>query len=62
MKTYRVHLTETETTCGDVIVQALDSKGAEENALHSSAIDWDYSESEVEVTNIVELDARSNEK
>jgi hypothetical protein len=59
MKTYRVHLTE--MTCGDVIVEALNRDDAEDKALHSAAVDWD-SEAEVEVTNIVELDASGNEK
>jgi hypothetical protein len=55
MKTYRVHLTE--TICGDVLVEAENLHDAEDKALHSPEVDWD-SDSEVEVTNVVELDAR----
>jgi hypothetical protein len=55
MKTYRVHLTE--MICGDVIVDAENLNDAEDKALHSPEVDWD-SDSDVEVTNVVELDAR----
>jgi hypothetical protein len=59
MKTYRVHLTE--MICGDVIVEAENLKEAQDKALHSPEVDWD-SDSEVEVTNVIELDASGNEK
>ena len=43
--------------CGDVIVEAENLHDAEDKALHSPEVDWD-SDSDVEVTNVVELDAR----
>lgn len=59
MKTYRVHLTE--MICGDVIVEAENLTEAQDKALHSPEVDWD-SDSEVEVSNVIELDASGNEK
>jgi len=53
MKTYRVHLTK-KMICGDVIVQAKNVAAAQDKALHSPEVEWD-SDTEVEVTNIVEL-------
>lgn len=53
MKTYRVHVSR--TICADVVVEALDAEDAENQALLFPDLDW--SEPDIFVTEVVELDA-----
>lgn len=58
MKTYRVHLSR--EVCADVIVEALDAADAENQAVLFPDMDW--SEPEIFVTEVVEVDASGGRK
>lgn len=58
MKTYRVHISR--EVCADVIVLALDAEDAENQAVLFPDADW--SEPEIFVTEVIELDASGGGK